>query len=123
MKALSASALVACGGALGARMRVWLSVGLATYAVTHLPFASFTANVVGSFAIGVLSVVLGGHFPAVAFLMTGVLGGFTTFSSFSLETVRMMSDGRVMSALAYVGASVVMCIAAAAFGIAVARAA
>ncbi|MEM6761816.1 MAG: fluoride efflux transporter CrcB [Pseudomonadota bacterium] len=123
MKALSASALVACGGALGALMRFWLSVGLDAYAGTHLPFATFTANVVGSFLIGVFSVVLGGQFASVAFLMTGVLGGFTTFSSFSLETVRMLADGRMVTALAYAGASVVFCLAAAAFGIFVARAA
>ncbi len=114
--------LVALGGAVGASMRFWLSVVLAEIAGTHLPFATFTANVVGSFTIGVFAVLIGTNPMLTAFAMVGVLGGFTTFSSFSLETVRLLEDGRIVHGLAYAGASVVACVIAAALGIAAARA-
>lgn len=114
--------LVALGGAIGASMRFWLAVVMAELVHTHIPVATFTANVVGSFTIGLFAVLIGSNQTLTAFAMTGILGGFTTFSSFSLDTVRLLEDGRIVHGLAYAGASVVTCVIAAAIGIAAARA-
>jgi len=120
---LSASALVAAGGAIGALMRFWLAVGLNALVGAQLPFATFAANVSGSFLIGLVTILLAAK-PALAVLtMTGVLGGFTTFSAFSLETVRLVEEGRAATALGYAGVSVVTCVVAAAAGMALGRAA
>ncbi|MEM8665664.1 MAG: fluoride efflux transporter CrcB [Pseudomonadota bacterium] len=122
MNALSASALVALGGAIGALMRFWLAVGVVGWLGAHLPFATFITNVTGSFIIGAASVLIGGNPPVVAFLITGVLGGFTTFSTFSLETVRLLEAGRVVDGMGYAGLSVVACVIGAALGMLAARA-
>ncbi|WMS42807.1 fluoride efflux transporter CrcB [Acuticoccus sp. MNP-M23] len=114
--------LVALGGAIGASMRFWLSVTLAEFLGTHLPAATFTVNVAGSFIIGLFAILIGGNQTLTAFAMTGILGGFTTFSTFSLETVRLLEEGRIVHGLAYAGASVVTCVIAAALGMAAARA-
>ncbi|MEM7692976.1 MAG: CrcB family protein [Pseudomonadota bacterium] len=120
--ALTLSALVMAGGALGALSRFWLSVGFTATFGTHLPVATFVANVVGSAAIGVLAgLALGKGFSA--FLIVGLLGGFTTFSAFSLETVRMMEEGRAFTAATYAAASAIVSIAAAGAGLAIGRAA
>ncbi len=90
--------LVALGGALGAVLRF-----LATL-VWPAPWGVLAVNVAGSLAIGVLAVRLP---PAAAlFLVTGVLGGFTTFSAFSLDTLRLIEGGRLGTAALYVGGSV-----------------
>ena len=94
MNPLAASALVACGGALGALSRFWVDVFLNKWAGAHLPFATFTSNVTGSFLIGLVAILIGTHAELTAFVMVGVLGGFTTFSTFSLETVRLFEAGR-----------------------------
>lgn len=94
---------VALGGAFGAVARYL--VGLAV----TFPLGTLTVNVTGSFAIGVVWVMLVDKTPGVLpFLMTGVLGGFTTFSTFSLDTLRLMQDGRLGVAGLYVTASVVL---------------
>ncbi|MEM9221125.1 MAG: CrcB family protein [Pseudomonadota bacterium] len=118
-----ASALVALGGALGALMRFWLAVLVVGYLGRHLPFATFITNVAGSAAIGVSSVLFGGNQVMTAFVISGVLGGFTTFSTFSIETVRLFEQGRMAEAMGYAGLSVVACVAGAAAGVLAARAA
>jgi CrcB protein len=111
--------LAGLGGALGSALRA--AVGM------WLPFfwGTFTVNLVGSFAIGLLAVPLmmagRGTHPLVPFLIVGVLGGFTTFSAFSLDTLRLIEAGRVWAALLYVGASVLLSLGAGALGLAVAR--
>lgn len=122
MNPLAASALVACGGALGALSRFWVAVVLNKWAGAHLPFATFTSNVTGSFLIGLVAILIGTHAELTAFVMVGVLGGFTTFSTFSLETVRLFEAGRTMAALGYAGLSAVACVVAAALGMALGRA-
>lgn len=108
--------LVAFGGALGSVLRY--GVGLAV----GFPFGTLTVNVVGSFLIGAVWVWVVDKFPgAVPFLMFGLLGGFTTFSSFSLDTLRLVGDGRLGAAAAYVVASVVLSVAACALAIAAFR--
>ena len=112
---------VAAGGAVGAAARH--AVGLAL-ARPGFPVAVLAANVAGSFAMGALVIWLArrgldGWRP---FLLSGVLGGFTTFSAFSLETVTLMERGQAWQAAAYVALSVGLAVGALALGVAVARA-
>ncbi|MDP5359985.1 MAG: fluoride efflux transporter CrcB [Paracoccaceae bacterium] len=98
---------VAIGGALGAVLRYLIGVSVA------FPFGTLTVNIVGSFCIGLAWVFLASKNPGLLpFVMTGILGGFTTFSTFSLDTLRLIEDGRLGFALAYVTASVVLSLAA-----------
>jgi CrcB protein len=109
---------VALGGALGSVARFGCTGVMARLAGTAFPWATLLVNATGSFAIGVLAglmtadgrtLVAG---DARAFLMVGVLGGFTTFSSFSLETLVLAREGAWGAAAANVVASVVICLIA-----------
>lgn len=92
---------VALGGAIGAVMRYLVGLAVA------FPFGTLAVNAAGSLAIGVLFVALSAaRADWSAFLMIGVLGGFTTFSSFSLDTIKLVLDGRIGFAGGYVMASV-----------------
>lgn len=119
--ALAAAAVlwVALGGALGAVCRLLISTWIG--APDRFPWATLFINIAGSFGIGLVSGLgLGqawfeqwGRF----LLMTGLLGGFTTFSAFSLETVALFEAGRQLPALAYAVSSVVVCVGAAWLGL------
>ena len=115
---------VALGGAIGASARYLTSVGAMRLMGPGFPWGTLTVNVVGSFLMGVLVVVLAhkGGMKAAPFLMTGILGGFTTFSAFSLDAFTLYERGQTGGALAYVAASVVLSIAAIVAGVLVARA-
>ena len=109
---------VAAGGALGAVLRLGVTLGMARVAGPGFPLGVLTVNVLGSFLIGVL-VVLSFHRGADhlnPFLVTGVLGGFTTFSTFSLEALTLWERGAAGAAAAYVGLSVILSLAAVALG-------
>ena len=110
---------VAIGGALGASARYLVNVG-ATRVMGHgFPHGTLVANVLGSFLMGVLVVVLarkGGQAYA-PFLMTGLLGGFTTFSAFSLDTITLFERGETGLAGLYIGLSVTLSLGAIALGI------
>lgn len=114
---------VALGGAIGASGRYLVNV-TATRVIGHgYPAGTMIANVLGSFLMGVLFVVLakkGGNVWA-PFLMTGVLGGFTTFSAFSLDTLALFERGQVASAAGYVALSVGLSLAALVLGVYAAR--
>ena len=104
---------VAVGGAIGATLRWALGIGLLrTLGPTSFPLPVLTANVVGSAAMGAFVVLSAqrGLSPMSPFVMTGFLGGFTTFSAFSLETVTLIERGQVGTAALYVTASVVLCV-------------
>ncbi len=99
---------VAIGGALGAMLRYLTTISVA------FPYGTLAVNVVGSFAMGLAFVWLAAR-GAVGwqhFVMTGILGGFTTFSAFSLDTLRLVDAGRIGAAAGYAGASVVLSVAA-----------
>lgn len=119
---------VALGGACGASLR-WLFGGWAMRTLgTGFPWGTFGVNVIGSFVMGVAAVLLmertvGGWGRYAPFLMTGVLGGFTTFSAFSLDALYLMERGRLGVAALYMAGSVVMSIGALFAGLALARAA
>ena len=110
---------VALGGALGASARYLTYVGVMRLHGPGFPLATIVANVLGSFLMGVLIVVLarkGGN-ELAPFLMTGLLGGFTTFSAFSLDTLTLFERGDVGLAGLYVGLSVGLSLAAIAIGV------
>ena len=119
--------LVALGGALGSVARFKLS-GLVLHQVPdwRFPLGTFTVNVVGCLVAGVLAGLaerLDFFTPDVRLLLfTGVLGGFTTFSAFGLETVHLLRRGEVAIASANIVASVALGIAALFIGLAVTRA-
>lgn len=115
---------VALGGALGSVARYACSGLAARWLGLGFPWGTLLVNVVGSFAIGLLaSLATPDGRPwldteARAFVIVGILGGFTTFSSFSLETLTLARGGAAGAAGAYVLASVVICLAAAWVGFA-----
>jgi fluoride exporter len=107
--------LIALGGALGSVLRYVMVSAIGA------PLGTAAVNVAGSFAIGVLFVTLGSREGWQLFLMTGVLGGFTTFSAFSLDTLKLIEAGQTLQASAYVLGSVALSLAATALGVALAR--
>ena len=116
---------IAAGGALGALLRYWASTGVHAWLGRGFPYGTLFVNVLGSLLMGFLFVWLIDRMaagPALrAFLLIGVLGAFTTFSTFSMETLNLMESGQFGKALLNVLASVVVCVAAAGAGVLAAR--
>lgn len=115
---------VALGGAAGASLRYLFGVGVfKLLGPTSFPVAIIAVNVVGSFLMGVFVVLAAqrGLTHLSPFVMTGLLGGFTTFSAFSLEAVTLYERGDVLQAALYVGMSVVLSILGLVAGLYVAR--
>lgn len=115
---------IAAGGALGALARHGLWLGATRAFGASFPWGTLAVNVVGCFAIGVVFVALDEHPSAPtlrALLMTGVLGGFTTFSAFALDAHGLTEAGFPDRAALYVASSVLVCLAACWFGAALAR--
>ena len=108
--------LIALGGAIGSVLRYLMVTAIGA------PIGTLAVNVLGSFAIGMLFVLFGARDGWQLFLMTGVLGGFTTFSAFSLDTLKLLQTGQTFQAAAYVGASVALSLAAVALGVALMKA-
>jgi fluoride exporter len=117
---------VLLGGALGSAGRYLIALGLSERFGTAFPWGTLIVNIGGSFLIGLLATMadeVGSIGPwARAFLVVGVLGGFTTFSSFSLETLRLAEDNQLGHALLNVLANVSLALTAAVLGVAVGRA-
>ncbi|MDZ4791375.1 MAG: fluoride efflux transporter CrcB [Hyphomicrobiales bacterium] len=103
-------ALAALGGGIGSALRYALAIGITKIAPASFPWAILTINVVGCFAMGVLFAALAFKLnessEARVFLATGVLGGFTTFSAFSLDFMTLMQRKDFDLAIFYVAASV-----------------
>jgi CrcB protein len=116
---------IAGGGAVGAVLRYWLSSGVYTLTGRGFPYGTLVVNVLGSLVMGFLYIWLLERMPggvAVrAFLLVGLLGAFTTFSTFSLETLNLMEAGQIARAALNTLLSVVLCVAAAALGVMLAR--
>ena len=115
---------VAAGGAIGASLRYLTGVGLLRLlGPMSFPVAIITVNVVGSFLMGVFVVLAAqrGLTHLSPFVMTGLLGGFTTFSAFSLEAVTLYERGDLGQAGLYVAVSVVCSILGLMAGLFVAR--
>ncbi len=109
---------VAAGGACGAVLR--FAVQEIANTSNSFPWGTFVVNATGSLAVGLLVGLCAGlpwfEGTGRAFLVAGLLGAFTTFSAFSVETVLLLEQGRLGTAVAYVAASVGVCLAAALAG-------
>ena len=117
---------VIAGGGIGSLIRYAMTFAMTQRLGPGFPWATLLINVTGSFVIGVVAEVLQTRALASApvvrvFLMTGVLGGYTTFSSFSYETLTLGREGDAMLAFAYAAGSVVLGVLAALCGAALAR--
>ena len=109
--------MVSMGGAIGALLRFVVGQQVT------FPYGTLTVSIIGSFLMGLGFVYLASRFDdrLILLLMTGVLGGFTTFSAFSLDAFRLYEAGRAMFALGYVGISVVGSLAAILLGVQIMR--
>lgn len=118
-------ALVALGGAVGSAARYGVAIAAGRWFGLGFPYGTLFVNVTGSFAMGVLVEVLARHFSATPelrlFLAVGVLGGYTTFSSFSLDAIALWEGGHQTTAFLYVALSMVVGLAALAAGMALVR--
>jgi CrcB protein len=107
---------VAIGGALGSTARYAMSLLVAALTSGSFPYGTLMVNVTGAILMGFFATLSGPDsrflIPVSGrlFMMTGICGGYTTFSTFSLETVNLMRNGRWGAALANVGLSVLLCL-------------
>ncbi|HEY5492001.1 MAG TPA: fluoride efflux transporter CrcB [Gemmatimonadaceae bacterium] len=112
---------VALGSAVGGVARFLLSAWIQQRTATSFPYATLLVNVSGSLALGFLATwtfeTAGVSSELRALLTTGLCGGYTTFSSFSLETVALAEEGALGRAAAYVALSVVLSVMAALLGV------
>lgn len=114
---------VAAGGALGATLRYLCSIGINQLATSGLPMATLCVNILGSFLLGVLLAGLVKVEAAEAwrlFFAVGVLGSFTTFSTFSFESVTLLMQGEWLKGMAYIALSLCCCLIAVVVGLKVA---
>lgn len=107
--------LVGAGGALGAMARYGIASLFGRLWPMSFPLATLLINITGSIAMGIFVGLLAKLLPANQeplrlFVAIGILGGFTTFSSFSLDTITLIERGDVIPAIAYVALSVVVCL-------------
>ncbi|HQV40601.1 MAG: fluoride efflux transporter CrcB [Moraxellaceae bacterium] len=125
MNALHPLLLVAIGGALGSMARYSTAAAVNRMMQSAFPWGTLVVNVAGSLLIGMLMVLLfkagewreNGRF----LLVTGMMGGFTTFSSFSWETLKLLEDGRLIMAITNIFASIAICLLATLVGALLAR--
>ncbi len=107
---------IALGGAGGALCRHWMSTLVHSSAKSHFPWGTISVNLLGSFCIGVMYVVIVErgliHPDWRSVTVVGFLGAFTTFSTFSLETIALMENGQPVAAMSYVVMSVMVCLVA-----------
>jgi len=116
---------IAVGGALGSVMRYGLSTWVHSFAGRGFPYGTLAVNVLGCLAMGVLFVLLVERMGASAVwragLLIGVLGGFTTFSTFSIETFNLIEQGAMTKAAGNIAASLILCVGATWLGVILAR--
>ncbi|HLP16454.1 MAG TPA: fluoride efflux transporter CrcB [Bacteroidota bacterium] len=108
--------VVFLGGGIGAAARYWLSGAIARSSASGFPFGTVTVNIIGCFLIGFLMTAFEERFLVSPwlrlFLTIGILGGFTTFSTFSFETIAMMKDAEYFYAFVNILFSVATCLIA-----------
>jgi CrcB protein len=116
---------IAAGGALGSVLRYGLSNWVYSLAGRGFPYGTLVVNVLGSLAMGILFVLMVERMGTSAVwragLLIGVLGGFTTFSTFSIETFNLIEQGAMAKAAANMLASLILCVSATWFGVILAR--
>jgi CrcB protein len=117
--------LVAAGGALGSVARYLTGLATLRWFGPGYPWGTLAVNIVGGLAIGVFAELIARRFDGSPelrmFIITGILGGFTTFSAFSLEVTAMAERGDYMAAIGYVLISVIISVAAVFAGLALVR--
>jgi CrcB protein len=119
---------VAIGGALGTIARFWLANTMAMLTGAEFPWGTLLINIIGSFVISFFGMLTGSvarfavSNEARIFVTVGLCGGFTTFSSFSLQTIDLIRTGQPSRAMLYVAASVILCLGACALGFTAAQA-
>ena len=117
--------LVATGGAIGASLRYLTGIAALRWFGANFPWGTLMVNVIGSFAMGVLAEFivrkLGASNELRLLLMTGLLGGYTTFSAFSLDAILLIERGAYSAATGYILANVVGSILALLLGLMLAR--
>ncbi|CCK76049.1 CrcB protein homolog, putative [Oleispira antarctica RB-8] len=111
---------VGLGGALGAMARFSLATAIFKWIGKAYPYGTLSVNLIGSFAIGMAYIwlvenELGGD-ASRHFIMIGFLGAFTTFSTFSLESLTLLQQGRMTAFLTYIALSLIGCMLATALG-------
>ncbi len=117
--------LIALGGAFGTALRYGVGLGMTRWIGAAFPWGTLVANVLGSFCLGVVMEAAGQRellgVSLKLIVGTGMMGGFTTYSSFNLETIRLAEQGAWGRAGAYLGVTVVTCFVAGFSGVALAR--
>ena len=116
---------VAIGGALGSVLRYWASTGVYGLFGRGFPYGTLVVNVTGCFAMGILFVLLvermSDNTVLRAGILIGVLGGYTTFSSFSIETFNLVEQGEIAKAGLYAFGSVFLCVLCTWLGVRIGR--
>ena len=116
---------IAAGGAVGALLRFWISNGIYTLMGRAFPYGTLAVNILGSLLMGLLYVMFHERMtvgPEVrAGLLIGLLGAFTTFSTFSMETLNLIEQADYLKAVLNVLLSVFACVSAAWIGLAIGR--
>ncbi len=107
---------IAIGGAIGACLRYFISTGIDSWFGKHIPFGTLTVNVLGSFSLALLYGFIERHeladSPYRALIGVGLLGAFTTFSTFSIETLTLLENGLWIKAIANIFLNVSACLLA-----------
>lgn len=116
---------IAAGGALGAVLRYWTSIGVHGVLGRGFPYGTLTVNVIGSLLIGLLTVLLLDRFDVGpqwrAGVLVGVLGAFTTFSTFSFETFNLLEQGDIAMGVLNAILNFSLCLVATGLGLLIGR--
>lgn len=124
MERLVQIGVLSLGGVLGVNARYWLGLWINRWAGAQFPWATFLINVTGSFAIGFLATLIARWLPHPnlrLLVVTGFLGGYTTYSTFAFDSLTLWERGERGASLAYMGATLVVGFLAVFLGVALAR--
>lgn len=118
--------LIALGGAIGSVLRYLTANGIYLLLGRHFPYGTLTVNIIGSWLMGLLTIVLLERFTNFSgelrsLLLIGLLGGYTTFSSFSIETLNLISQGQFIKGMLNIFLSITLCLLASWLGLLLAR--